>query len=292
MAVAAFGAHVSIAGGVHEAVSRASEIGCDTFQVFVKQNRQWRLPNLTAEGCAAFRAGCASFAAPPVAHASYLLNLASPNPDLRAKSAATLAAELTACDRLGIRDLVLHPGSHGGDGEEEGLRRIAAGLFEACDLATGNARVALESTAGTGFNLGWRLEHLAYLLEAGPSARLAVCLDTCHLWAAGYDLGDPGAVAAFGVELADVLGWERVCCVHLNDSRHGLGSRKDRHAHIGHGAIGVEGFRAFLALPRVRAVPGIIETQKKGGWPEGGAPAGEKGSNDEINLRLLRRLSG
>lgn len=291
MAVA-LGAHVSIAGGAQEAPERARGLGCDTFQVFVKPNRQWRLPNLTDEGCATFLAGCGSFAAPPVAHASYLLNLASANPDLRQKSVATLAAELSACSRLGIADLVLHPGSHRGDGEGVGLERIAKGLHEACSLAEGEARVALESTAGTGHNLGWRLEHLAHLLAAGPPGRLSVCLDTCHLWAAGYDLATPESVAAFGAEMGRVVGWEHLSCVHLNDSRHPLGSRQDRHAHIGHGAIGEAGFAAFLALPRVREVPGIIETPKSGGWPEGvAAPEGE-GANDRANLALLRRLAG
>lgn len=291
-----FGSHVSIAGGVDGAPARAAAIGADTFQVFVKPNRQWRFPDLPEERCRGFLEGCRGLAAPPVAHSSYLLNLAAPDAALRQRSAEVLAQELAACGRLGIPDLVLHPGSHGGDGEEAGLARIAKGLHLAAEASPGGARVALESTAGTGHHLGWRLGHLAHLLEAGPGDRLSVCLDTCHLFAAGHDLSTRAGVGEVSSEVEEAFGWGRVSCVHLNDSRHPCGSRKDRHAHVGRGHIGEEGFAAFLAIPRVGEVPGILETPKKGGWDDGepDLPLGgdEEGNrNDRLNLAVLRSLA-
>ncbi len=259
------GAHESIAGGVHRALGRAKSVGCETLQMFVRPNRSWAVPPLPQEDIALFRARADRMAIRPVvAHASYLLNLASPRDDLWRSSIDTLILELRRCEVLGVRWLVLHPGAHVGTGEAAGLSRMAQALGEVHSATTDvRSRIVLETTAGQGTRLGGRFEHLAWLLEhAVAGERLGVCLDTCHVFAAGYELRTPEGYADTVEEFDQVIGLERLKVVHLNDSKGELGSRIDRHEHIGAGHIGLAGFRQVLNDSRTAGLPGLLETPK------------------------------
>jgi deoxyribonuclease-4 len=278
------GAHESIAGGIHKAFDRAESVGCDAVQIFVKPNRSWAVPALTEDEIALFRSKAGTMGIwPVVGHASYLLNLCSPQDDLWHKSIDTLVVELERCEELGVPWLVLHPGAHVGTGEKAGLVRMARALGQVHAATVGfRTRLLLETTAGQGTRLGYRFEHLAWLLEQTPEGeRLGVCLDTCHVFTAGYELrtaeGYAGTMKAFD----RVIGLERLKAVHLNDSRGGLGSRKDRHEHIGKGHIGLEGFYHVLNDPRLAGLPGLLETPKSNDLHE-----------DRENLVLLRGLRG
>jgi len=257
------GAHVSVAGGLAEGIRRGVELGCETLQVFVKNASQWRGKPLAPEEVAAFRAAhAASPIGPLVAHAAYLINLAAPDPAILAKSRAGLADELQRCAAVGVPALVVHPGAHLGQGEEAGIAAIADSL-DAVDAEIGDCptRVLLEITAGQGTVLGYRLEQLAAIRRrAASQSRLGVCLDTCHAFAAGYALDTARGWEEFLVEIERTVGFALVGCVHLNDSVGTLGSRKDRHANLGEGALGLEAFRRVLAEPRFAAVPMILET--------------------------------
>jgi deoxyribonuclease-4 len=218
---------------------------------------------------------------PVVGHASYLLNLCSPRDDLWRKSIDTLGIELERCEALGVPWLVLHPGAHVGTGEEAGLVRMARALGEVHAATPGfQTRLLLETTAGQGTKLGYRFEHLAWLLEQTPEGeRLGICLDTCHVFAAGYELRTPEGYAATMGAFDRVVGLERLEALHLNDSKGELGSRKDRHEHIGKGYIGLEGFHHVLNDPRLAGLPGILETPKSDDLHE-----------DRENLAVLRSL--
>ncbi len=276
------GAHESIAGGLHKAFDRAASVGCDALQIFVKPNRSWAVPPLSEEDVKLFRAKAEATAIRPVvAHTSYLLNLASPKDDLWRKSIDTLVIELERCDRLGIPWLVLHPGAHVGQGEEAGLARMARALGEVHRATqTLQTQVLLETTAGQGTKLGYRFEHLAWLLDQTPEGeRLGICLDTCHVFAAGYELRTPQGYATTMEAFDERVGLDRLKTLHLNDSKGELGSRKDRHEHIGEGHIGLAGFRHLLNDPRLADLPGLLETPKSDDLHE-----------DEENLAVLRRL--
>lgn len=277
------GAHVSVAGGLSLAFERAREIEADAMQLFTKQPQRWAEPELTEEEVEAFRAALtASPVGVTVSHDSYLINLASEKPDLFEKSAAAFRAELGRSLRLGIDYVVTHPGNATGGDREEALRRNAAALGEAIEACPGATRVLVETTAGSGTALGWRFGEIAELvgrIPSGPRRRVGVCLDTAHVYAAGYDLaGDYEEVMdAFDAE----VGLERLRLIHVNDSRASLGSRVDRHAHIGEGEIGEEGFRSLMRDPRLRAVPRILETPKDD----------DAAASDRRNLAVLRRLA-
>ena len=276
------GAHESISGGLHTAFDRARSVGCDALQVFVKPNRAWKVPPLTEEAIILFRAEAATKAIHPViGHTSYLLNLASPDDELWRKSIDTLVIELKRCDVLGVPWLVLHPGAHVGRGEEAGLTRMAEGLGEVHSATNGvGAGILLETMAGQGTRLGHRFEHLAWLLEyTFYGGRLGVCFDTCHVFAAGYELRTARGYSSTMEAFDRIIGLDRLKAVHLNDSKGDLGSRKDRHEHIGRGHIGLTGFRRLLNDPRMAGLPGLLETPKDG--------ALEK---DRENLTVLRRL--
>ena len=276
------GAHVSVAGGLPLAFGRGGDIGCTAMQVFVKNASRWQGKVLTDDEVAAFGAAWAATPERPVvAHAAYLINLAAPPGDVLASSRRGLADELERCRRLGLPGLVVHPGAHGGAGEEEGLRRVAESLDAVLGEAPpGGPRVLLETTAGQGTCLGARLEHLERILELSRERdRVGVCLDTCHLFAAGYALHGEGAVDAVLVEAAGRFGRERLACVHLNDSKHPLGSRRDRHANIGEGMIGTEPFGELLRSPLLADVPLIVET------PD------DDGKGHARDLALLRSLA-
>lgn len=276
------GAHESISGGLHKAFDRAQSVGCDAMQIFVKSNRTWAVKPLTDEDIALFKTKAEETSIHPVvAHTSYLLNLASPKDDLWQKSRDALIIELERCETLEIPYLVLHPGSHVGSGEEAGLARVAQALGEVHAATTGfRARILLENTAGQGTNLGYKFEHLAWLIEhAAEGERLGVCLDTCHVFAAGYDLRAAEEYKATMAEFDRTIGLTRLKALHLNDSKGDLGSRKDRHEHIGQGHIGLEGFRNLLNDPRLEGLPGLLET-----------PKGDDLREDRENLAVLREL--
>lgn len=276
------GAHESIAGGIHKAFDRAASVGCDTVQIFVKPNRAWAVPALSEEDVRRFRAKAdATRICPVVAHTSYLLNLASPEDDLWRRSIDTLVIELERCDRLGVPWLVLHPGAHVGTGEEAGLARMARGLGEVHKATEAlDTRILLETTAGQGTQLGYRFEQLAWLRERTPDGeRLGICLDTCHVFAAGYELRTREGYAATMATFDRVIGLEHLKAIHLNDSKGGLGAQKDRHEHIGDGQIGLEGFRQVVNDPRLVDRPGLLETPKSDDLHE-----------DRRNLTVLRSL--
>ncbi len=278
---------MSIGGGIWKALERGEELGCDTVQIFTKNARSWRAKPLSQEEVALFKRTQQSTGIEPVvAHDTYLINLASPKDDLYEKSIEALQTELERAQALGIPYMVMHPGAHMGSGEEEGLYRIARALNlihqRAPDL---KVMVLLETTAGQETNLGWRFEHLARIIEMlEEDWRVGVCFDTCHVFAAGYDIcSDDGYRRTFE-EFDEVIGLERLKVIHLNDSKAPCGSRIDRHEHIGRGKIGLEAFRRLLTDDRFAELPFIIET------PKGQSPQGEDW--DRVNLRLLRSLVG
>ncbi|HSZ59011.1 MAG TPA: deoxyribonuclease IV [Tepidisphaeraceae bacterium] len=279
-----FGSHLSIAGGLHNALLKAEQLHCEAVQIFTKNQQQWRCTPLAEPAIAQWKTHCNRLKfRKTVSHDSYLINLASPDEGLRRKSIEAFAEEVSRCSVLGIPYLVTHPGAHMGEGEEAGLRRVAAALDEVHAGAPADGVVTcLEITAGQGSALGYKLEHLAEIIEqVKHPQRLAVCLDTAHVFAAGYDFRGRG-YDAFRQRLAKTVGLRRVKVLHLNDSKKDLGSRVDRHEHIGRGKIGLEGFKPFVQDEAFARVPKILETEKG------------KDSNgrewDEVNLEVLRSL--
>jgi len=279
-----FGSHLSIAGGLHNALLEAEKLGMETVQIFTKNQQQWKCSPLAEPAVAGWRSHCDRLRFKrPVSHDSYLINLASPDPALRRKSIELFTEELSRCVALRIPYLVTHPGAHMGEGEEAGLRRVAEALDEAHAAVPADGVVTcLEITAGQGSSLGYQLEHLSQIIEmVDEPKRIGVCLDTAHLFAAGYDFRGR-KYAAFRKQLQKTIGLKRVKVLHLNDSKKALGSRVDRHEHIGRGMIGLEGFRPFLRDEAFVNVPKILETEK--GTDEQGR------SWDAVNLEVLRSL--
>ncbi|MEI8306853.1 MAG: deoxyribonuclease IV [Chloroflexales bacterium] len=279
-----FGAHMSISGGVSKAFARGAQVHCEAMQIFSKNERQWNAKPIPPEEVLAFQSEQERTGIGPViVHDSYLINLASPADDLWEKSIAAFSHELERCDLLGIPSIVTHPGAHTGSGEEVGLAREAVALNRIFESGVGGrTSVLLETTAGQGSTLGNRFEHLARLFELVPHHdRMAVCVDTCHIFAAGYDIRDEASYQATFDAFERIVGVGRIKCFHLNDSQKGLGSRVDRHNHIGQGCIGLEGFRLLVNDPRFVGIPMIIET-----------PKGENMAEDVENLSLLRTLVG
>lgn len=272
------GAHVSVQGGVHTGPARGLAIGATAIQVFTKTPNQWREPEITADAAAAFRRECERTGITSiVAHDSYLINLASPDPVLAARSAQSFVAELRRCHALGIPYLVSHPGNYLDD-REAGLLRNAAAYTRSLETVPGQVTILLETTAGSGTSLGSTIEELAVLRQAiGEHVRhrIAFCADTCHLYSAGYDLvRDYDAVWA---RWEAAIGLGHLHCLHLNDSKTPFGSRRDRHELIGEGSLGPEPFRRIMRDPRFARIIKVIETPK---------------GDDEVTLdrRMLRRL--
>ncbi|MDQ3170048.1 MAG: deoxyribonuclease IV [Acidobacteriota bacterium] len=268
------------------AVDRAVATGCDALQIFTKSTGQWRARELPDEEVAAFRrkADAASLS-PRVAHASYLVNLATAEPALRARSIAGLVEELDRAERLGLDGLVLHPGATVGGGEQDGLRLVAEASAEALK-ARPRQRVKLlfEHTAGQGSSLGWRFEHLHAILELlDGTPRAGVCLDTCHLLAAGYDWRTPSGYRKTFDAFERLVGFDRLAVMHLNDSKKPCGSRVDRHEHIGKGEIGTMAFKRLVNDPRFAHIGMVLETPKK-------ADTADADPFDRENLYLLRSL--
>ena len=271
---------MSIAGGVDRAVDRAVDAGCDTLQIFTKNNQQWVVRPLNDKEIEGFRAKRKQHGLNPVfAHACYLLNLASGDPELWQRSCDVCAVELERSARLGLDGLVLHPGAHRGDGEQKGLERVARGLEQVLDGLPDGPPILLETTAGQGTSLGHRLEHLSWLLQRIGDDQLGICLDTCHLHAAGYALDNSEGVSATLDAIEQTLGLDAVAAVHLNDSKADAGSRRDRHAGIGEGTIGTAVFAALLQDPRLSRKAGMLET-----------PKGDDGELGRLNLARLRAL--
>ncbi|MHC5537288.1 deoxyribonuclease IV [Singulisphaera rosea] len=279
------GAHMSIAGGHERAVRAARAIGFETVQIFTKNNNQWNAPPLTDSHISAFRSALVETGVgTPVAHNSYLINLASPDDSLWNKSIDAMTVELERCEALGIEDLVIHPGAHTGSGDEAGITRIVSAIDEIHRRLCGlTVKIDLETTAGQGSCLGHRFEHLGAIVDRVEFPdRLGVCVDTCHIFAAGYSLGTAEEYDGTIEELDRAVGVGRVRVWHLNDSRRERGSRVDRHAGIGQGHLGLEPFRHLINDARFFAIPMILET------PKGTDEHGE--AFDARNLRVLREL--
>jgi deoxyribonuclease-4 len=257
------GAHVSVAGGVEKAVDRELDVGGNCGQIFTTSPQVWRDPDLEDEEAEQFRAASSEAGVGPwVIHASYLVNLATPKADLQEKSVASMQAELDAADRLGIEYVNVHLGAHTGAGVQQGLDN-AVSVLDDLDVPDG-VTVLVESDAGSGTKLGDEFDHLAAVLDRS-SQELEVCLDTAHVFAAGYDLSTPDAVDETLTEFDDVVGVENLAYVHLNDSKHACGTNKDEHAHVGEGEIGVDGMSAFLNHEAIRGVPLVLETPEEDG---------------------------
>lgn len=276
------GAHMSIAGGLYKAIDRAVAADCGSLQIFTRSANQWRSKELTERECQQFREACEhSGLHEVVSHDSYLINLAAPPGETREKSIAAFADEMETCARIGISKIVMHPGSYTNDTPEAGLRRIVEAFDQLFETAVNySGYILLETTAGQGTNLGRTFEELQVIINASRyPERFGVCFDTCHTYAAGYDTATPEGYAAVMEQFDALLGIERLQCFHMNDSKKGLGSRVDRHEHIGQGTLGLEPFRFIMNDPRFTKIPKIIET-----------PKGDTDEMDQVNMALLRSL--
>ena len=267
-----FGAHVSASGGVENAVKNAKDIGATAFALFTKNQRQWLAPILTEEQIATFKAAMteAGYQAWQVLpHDSYLINLGHPEEEGLEKSRESFFEEMRRCELLGLDRLNFHPGSHLKKiSEEESLNRIAESINMALERTKGITAV-LENTAGQGSNLGFRFEHLAYIIErVEDKSRVGVCLDTCHSFAAGYDLRTKEACDATFAEFDRIVGFQYLKGMHLNDALKMRGSRVDRHTPLGEGMIGWDCFRYIASDPRFQAIPLILETPDESRWAE------------------------
>lgn len=280
-----FGSHLSVAGGLENAVREATELGMDCVQIFTRNQRQWSAKPLGDEQVEAWRSAvAASPLEATVSHDSYLINLASPDRATREKSIRTFRDELERCEVLGIPSLVTHPGAHLGIGEAKGLDRVARALDRVHKSLAGYETVTcLEITAGQGSGLGYRFEHLRTIIDSvREPERLAICFDTAHALAAGYDLESAAGARAVLEEFDDVLGLDRLRVLHINDSKVPRGRRVDRHEHIGHGHVALEAFGVIVNHPGIDRVPKILETAK--GDADDGRPW------DTVNLEALRGL--
>lgn len=277
------GAHMSIAGGTFNAFLHGEKYGCTTIQIFTKSSNQWRARELTDEESEKFHAEQKRTSINPViAHDSYLINLCSPDDALLKKSREAFLVEMERCERLKIPHLVTHPGSHIDKGEDWGIKRIAESISWLHGRSEGfKVRITLETTAGQGSNLGYRFEQIASMIEqSSQPERLAVCLDTCHIFAAGYDIATREGYEKTISEFDRIIGLERLAVIHFNDSRKGPGSRVDRHEHIGEGEIGKEPFAFFMQDKRFEKIPKLLET-----------PKGANGDMDKVNMAILRELA-
>lgn len=277
-----FGAHESIAGGVFNAIERGQRATCDTIQMFNKSNSQWRAKKLGDKELGQyFAAQEETGVTVSVSHSSYLINIASPDKALNKKSYEALKEEMERCELLKIPNLVFHPGAHVGSGEEAGLDAISANISKMFkELKNNNVTLLLETTAGQGSVLGYTFEQLAYIIDKvkddGP---IGVCMDTCHIFAAGYPISDPKDYKKTMKSFDDTIGLDYLKIIHMNDSKKEFGSKKDRHEHIGKGEIGIDAFANIVNDRRLKNVPMILET-----------PKGDELTEDIENLKLLRSL--
>ncbi len=282
---------MSTAGGLHLAFERGLAAGCDSIMIFTKSNRQWAARPLTEADLTAFHEAAGAHSHIPVGvHAGYLINVGSSDPWLWERSYEALKVEVERAEALGLPHVTFHPGAYMEADEATGLANVARALRRLLAETAGyRTAVCLETMAGTGTTLGYRFEHLAYLLKHGHNDgdqdRLGVCFDTCHVFSAGYDIRTPEAYAATMAEFDRVAGLDKVLCFHFNDSKHGLGERKDRHEHIGRGQIGLEGFANFVNDPRWADHCAFLETPKTET-----DEAGNEVEMDPVNLAALREL--
>ncbi len=276
------GAHMSIAGGLYTAFDRIARVRGKSLQIFLRNQRQWNAPFPDGEAIERFgEAWRKSGRIPVAAHDSYLINLAASDPVTAEKSVAAFSDELRLCRRLGIKYLITHPGAHRGDGLAPGIERFVRNLDRAyANSAASSVSVLIETTAGQGSGIGSTFEEIARILnESQNGPQMGVCLDTCHIFAAGYDIRDKESYDAVFARFDRTIGLDRLRFFHLNDSKKGLGSRVDRHEHIGKGEIGLGAFRLLLNDPRFQSHPMVLET-----------PKGEDLREDRRNLRILRSL--
>ncbi|MCQ8903379.1 MAG: deoxyribonuclease IV [Methanothrix sp.] len=277
--MARFGVHISIAGGLHLSVGRAIELGCDTYQIFTSNPRGWRSKQLSDNVIEAFKSKLSGSGIwPVVGHMPYLPNLASPRENVYSRSVQALKDELMRCSALGIPYLVTHMGSHLGSGRDSGISRIV-GAIEAAHSHSGGTKILLETTSGSRNSVGGRFEDLADVRERVGSDLLGICLDTCHIFAAGYDLRDEASLDETLRAFDSTVGLGNLMLIHLNDSVGDLGSGLDRHEHIGMGKIGLDGFAAVINDRRLRELPMIMET-----------PVDDR-RDDRGNLEVVRGLS-
>lgn len=284
------GAQISAAGGVFKAFERAEAVGCETFMVYTKSNRQWNAKPLTEKDIAKYeeeRDAYAESIFPMVVHAAYLINLASPDPAIWQKSADAIRDEIERAEAFGVEYLVMHPGSHMSASIEEGMDNIVRALRQVLAETPGyHVRVCLENMAGQGTNLGYTFEQLAYILtETDVPERMGVCFDTCHVFAAGYDIRSAEAYTETMDTFNRVVGLDQIRCFHFNDSKYPLDSRRDRHEHIGQGYLGTEAFANFVNDPRWADHPAHLETPKTEKDDDG-----NETEMDPVNLQTLRDL--
>jgi len=280
--VSQMGLHISISGGLHKAVERAKDRGCDVFQIFSQSPRSWNSKDLSEDEAREFVSSLVeSGLALAVDHMPYLPNLASPKDDVHERSIETLKSELMRCQMLHIPHLVSHLGSHLGAGWDEGFKRIVEAIDKGLSQADNGVMLLLENTAGTKNSMGSSFEEIATIIDAFDALRprLGVCLDTCHLFAAGYELRTPEGLQATLNQFQELIGLERLKLLHINDCRGTMGSHLDRHEHIGLGYIGENGFRLILRHPDLNDLPMILET-----------PVDSR-RNDVANLQAARKLA-
>ena len=274
------GLHVSIAGRIDEVIDRAVALGCETIQIFSRNPRAWMIKPLVAQEVRSFRNKRSQYNIYPVlVHIPYLINLASPKNELWKISIASYIEDIKRTDALGAEYFVTHLGSHTGSGEEAGLNRFCQGLSEVIKKARPKTMILLETCAGAGTSLGGKFKHLEYILNNVKSKRVGVCWDTCHLYAAGYDIKSANGLDQTIKEFENKVGLSYLRAIHLNDAKKGLGSKVDRHEHIGKGMIGKEGMRRILNHPKLKALPFIMETPK------------DNIEDDLKNIKTVRRLA-
>lgn len=278
------GAHTSIAGGYHKAVVRGGKLGLSTMQIFTKSQLKWSSKPITKQDIDLYKKALSEYRGinPVFAHGSYLYNFASPEHQLVEQSIHFIQDELDRCTGLNLPFLIIHPGSHMGSGEDEGIKRVISSLKTVLAGDTGSTVICIETTAGQGTGLGFRFEHLKDIISGVGAERIGACLDTCHIFAAGYDIRTYSSYQST-VELFDkIVGLSRLKVIHLNDSKEGPGSRVDRHAHLGTGMIGIKCFQYIMRDERFAAIPKVIETPKRSGGKE----------MDGVNLDILRQCAG
>ncbi len=276
------GAHMSIAGGVHFAIDRAEQLGCTAFQLFVKSARKLFDKPLDDETIRLWHEKLARsrIVQSVIAHTGYLINLAAPDDEKWGRYIDAMAEEMARCDALGIPHIVVHPGSPHDQGEEWGIRRVAEAINYIYERNDFSVNIALETTAGSGANIGWKFEHLREIIDQSNfPEKLRVAFDTCHAFAAGYDFTNPDGYEEMWRLFDKIIGFDRLVIIHMNDSKHPLGSHKDRHEHIGKGFIGTEPFGMIMRDERLKGVPKVLETPKENDM-------------DKRNLRLLWELAG
>lgn len=278
------GCHASIAGGYHRAIERGSELGCTALQIFTRNQLQWKSKPVEKRDIELFIEARERHQELRIvfAHGSYLLNLATQDRELRKNSLIILKEELQRCSLFSLPYLIIHPGSHGGAGEREGVENVIRCLTELSETVKKGTIICIETTSGQGTGIGCCFEHLRDIVRSFPGGNIGVCIDTCHIFAAGYDLRNRKTYEAMVENFDRIVGLERLKVLHLNDSKGELGSRIDRHEHVGKGRIGKNAFAYIMQDVRFKGVPKIIETPKTGKGDE----------MDNANLNLLRSLAG